>query len=85
MIFDLLEIYFESQILTLFDDQSVSGWIHKVQWFPLSQGRRKVWKSKGALSTVVGIICPQVEIGLAIWPKTGPHLQQPWSMFGFGQ
>ena len=28
------------------------------------QARRKVWKSGGAGSTVVGIICPPVEIGL---------------------
>ena len=26
---------------------------------------------EGGLNTVVGIICPLVEIGLTVWPKTG--------------
>ena len=35
------------------------------------QGRRKVWKSRRALSTVVCIVYPLVEIGLTVLQKTG--------------
>ena len=35
------------------------------------QGRRRVWKSGGSSSNVVGIICPPpVEIGLTDLPKS---------------
>ena len=34
-----------------------------------TQGRRKVWNIEGACSTVVGIICPLVEIGLTVLPN----------------
>ena len=46
------------------------------------QGCCKVWKSGGwACSTVVGIICPLVEVGSTVRPKTAPpapRLRQPW-------
>ena len=46
-----------------------------------SQGLKIRW---GAFRTVVGIICPLVEMGLTVWPKTeglklpAPRLRQHW-------
>ena len=45
--------------------------------FFIMQGRRKVWKSGGARSTVVGIISPLVDIGLTVCPPPPPPYNSP--------
>ena len=59
----------------------------------LNQARRKVWKSGGASSTVVGIICPPlVEIGLTDLSNIGgaeappaPPWRQPCELLWFDE
>ena len=58
--FDSPFFCFKKIVLKLTLDNFSSSVILNNYWFSvhISQGRRKVWKSGGARSTVVGIICP---------------------------